>query len=73
MIGRTIEWVLVKFIRLYQIAISPLLGPNCRFTPTCSQYAIEVIRKDGPVKGCWRALRRISKCHPWNAGGHDPP
>ena len=73
MIGRLISAVMVKLIRFYQIGISPLLGPTCRFTPTCSQYAIEVIRRDGPIKGSWRAFRRILRCHPFNAGGYDPP
>ncbi len=73
MIGRAISKLFVGIIRLYQIGISPLLGPSCRFTPTCSQYAIEVIRKNGPLKGTFRALVRILKCHPWHPGGHDPP
>jgi len=59
-------------IRIYQYAISPMLGANCRFTPTCSQYGIEAIRKFGPFKGGWMALKRIGRCHPWGAHGHDP-
>ncbi|MCX2475962.1 membrane protein insertion efficiency factor YidD [Pedobacter sp. MC2016-05] len=59
-------------IRIYQYAISPTLGANCRFTPTCSQYGIEAIRKFGPFKGGWMALKRIGRCHPWGAHGHDP-
>ncbi|NTS76350.1 membrane protein insertion efficiency factor YidD [Catenovulum sp. SM1970] len=59
-------------IRFYQVAISPMLGPNCRFTPTCSQYAITAIEKHGIVKGTWLASRRILKCHPNNPGGYDP-
>ncbi len=51
MLGRAVAAILVGLIRFYQIAISPLIGPNCRFTPTCSQYAMEVIKKDGPLKG----------------------
>ena len=73
MIGRLLSAVMIAVIRMYQVGISPLLGPNCRFTPTCSQYAIEVIRKDGPLRGGWRACRRILRCHPWNPGGFDPP
>lgn len=73
MIRRVVIAVMVASIRFYQIAISPLLGPSCRFTPTCSQYAIEVLRKDGPIKGSYRAVRRILRCHPWNPGGYDPP
>ncbi len=49
-----------------------MLGANCRFTPTCSQYGIEAIKKHGPFKGGWLALKRIGRCHPWGAHGHDP-
>jgi putative membrane protein insertion efficiency factor len=59
-------------IKIYQILISPLLGPSCRFTPTCSQYTIEAIQKYGPLKGGWLGFRRISRCHPWGGCGHDP-
>lgn len=65
--------LMVAVIRWYQIAISPLLGPSCRFTPTCSAYAIEAIRRYGPIRGGWKAVRRILRCHPWNPGGYDPP
>jgi putative membrane protein insertion efficiency factor len=64
---------MIQLIRFYQVGISPLIGPCCRFTPSCSQYAIEAIRKHGPVLGAWRAMRRILRCHPWNPGGYDPP
>ena len=73
MIKRLITAVLIQVIRFYQVGISPLIGPNCRFTPTCSQYAIEVIRKYGPLRGFYLAIRRILRCHPWNPGGYDPP
>ena len=59
-------------IKFYQILISPLLGPSCRFTPTCSQYTIEAIQKYGPLKGGWLGFRRILRCHPWGGCGHDP-
>jgi putative membrane protein insertion efficiency factor len=62
----------VLLIKLYQWIISPWLGPSCRFTPTCSQYAIEALKKYGPLKGAWLAIRRISKCHPWGGHGYDP-
>jgi len=65
--------VLVQLVRCYQVAISPLIGPSCRFTPTCSQYTIEVIRRYGPIRGLWLAMRRILKCHPFHPGGYDPP
>jgi len=64
--------VLIFFIRLYRIGISPLLGPNCRFTPTCSAYAIEAIEKKGVLKGGWMTVKRICKCHPFHPGGDDP-
>lgn len=59
-------------IKIYQILISPLLGPSCRFSPTCSQYTIEAIQKYGPLKGGWLGFRRIIRCHPWGGCGHDP-
>lgn len=65
--------LIVGCIRFYQRGISPLLGPNCRFTPTCSQYAVEVIQRDGVFRGGWSAIKRIGRCHPWNPGGYDPP
>lgn len=59
-------------IRLYQLLLSPLLGASCRFTPTCSQYGVEAIKKHGPFKGGWLTLKRIGRCHPWGSHGHDP-
>lgn len=59
-------------IKAYQRWLSPLLGNNCRFSPTCSNYAIEAINRFGVIKGCWLATKRILKCHPLNAGGEDP-
>ena len=59
-------------IRFYQHAISPLLPPTCRYTPTCSQYAVEAITKHGPLRGSWLALRRILRCNPFHPGGYDP-
>ena len=64
--------LLILPIRFYQRSISPLFPPTCRFTPTCSQYAIEAIDKHGPVKGLWLAIKRISRCHPWGGSGYDP-
>lgn len=64
--------ILTGFIRLYQWFISPLLGPRCRFVPTCSAYAIRALQKHGVVKGLALASRRISKCHPGHPGGFDP-
>ncbi|HYL31494.1 MAG TPA: membrane protein insertion efficiency factor YidD [Gemmatimonadales bacterium] len=62
---------LVAFIRAYQLVISPALPPACRFTPTCSQYALEAIRRHGAVRGSWLAVRRLARCHPFNPGGFD--
>lgn len=64
--------ILILCIRFYQIFISPLFPPTCRFYPTCSAYAIEAIQKKGPVRGSWLALKRICKCHPYHPGGYDP-
>ena len=64
--------LLILCIRFYQIFISPLKPPTCRFYPTCSAYAIEAIQKKGPVKGTWLAIKRIAKCHPFHSGGYDP-
>ena len=63
---------LVLLIRIYQRLISPLIGPACRFHPTCSAYAIEAIRLYGPVRGTGRAIARLARCHPWTDGGYDP-
>jgi putative membrane protein insertion efficiency factor len=64
--------VLIVLIQIYRNLISPLLGPHCRFHPTCSTYAMEAIRKHGPFMGAARALARLGRCHPLNAGGYDP-
>jgi len=59
-------------IRIYQIALSPYFGNQCRFYPTCSEYAMDAIAKHGALKGSWLAIRRIGRCHPYHPGGHDP-
>ncbi len=59
-------------IRFYQLAISPFLPSSCRFTPTCSQYAVEAILKYGILKGGWLTFRRLMRCHPWGGSGYDP-
>lgn len=63
----------IFLIRLYQLTISPFLGKVCRFEPTCSEYAIEALKKYGVFKGSWLAIKRICRCHPWHPGGFDPP
>ena len=71
-----LRWLLMKVmigsVKVYQYTLSPLLGPRCRFWPSCSSYAIEAIQVHGPMKGGWMAVRRIVKCHPGNPGGMDP-
>jgi len=62
----------IGFIRLYQVALSPYLPPSCRYTPTCSAYGIEAIKKHGPFKGGWLTLKRIASCNPWGGSGYDP-
>ncbi|MBT3388595.1 MAG: membrane protein insertion efficiency factor YidD [Desulfobacula sp.] len=64
--------LLLIFIKFYQYIISPLIGRNCRFYPTCSAYAVEAIEKYGCIKGLYLAVRRIMRCHPFHAGGFDP-
>ena len=64
--------ILIAFIKAYQIALSPFYGLHCRFTPTCSQYAIESMQNHGAFKGSLLTIKRLSRCHPWHAGGHDP-
>lgn len=71
-IKKVFSFVFLALIRFYQVAISPLKPPSCRFTPTCSQYAIEAIKKHGPFKGLYLAIRRILRCHPWGGSGYDP-
>ncbi|WP_105201191.1 MULTISPECIES: membrane protein insertion efficiency factor YidD [unclassified Pseudoalteromonas] len=63
---------LITVIKVYQKWISPMLGPNCRFNPSCSSYALQAIKLHGAIKGSWLAVKRIVKCHPLHAGGDDP-
>ena len=71
-IATPIRYVFIGLIKVYQYTISPLLGPSCRFEPSCSQYGIEAFKKYGLIKGTFLTVRRISKCHPWGGHGHDP-
>ncbi len=64
--------LLVALVRVYQVALSPFFGQQCRFTPTCSHYAIEALQSHGAVKGLWLTVKRILRCHPWQTGGQDP-
>ncbi|MDB9762322.1 membrane protein insertion efficiency factor YidD [Alphaproteobacteria bacterium] len=67
-----IKTIFVNIIKLYQYTISPLLGPHCRFNPTCSNYAIESIKKHNILKALFIIIKRISRCHPWGKSGDDP-
>lgn len=69
---RVLKFLLILPIRIYQVTLSPLLGQNCRHSPTCSRYAIEAIQVWGPFKGLWMGIKRISRCHPWGTSGYDP-
>jgi putative membrane protein insertion efficiency factor len=62
----------IGLIKAYQWIISPVIGPKCRYTPSCSQYAVEALQKHGIFKGGWLTLKRISRCHPWGGHGYDP-
>lgn len=63
---------LILLIKIYQLLISPLFPPSCRFTPTCSEYTLEALKKYGILKGGWLGFRRIIRCHPWGSSGYDP-
>ncbi len=69
---KLVVWLLLLPIYFYKGAISPLTPPSCRFTPSCSTYAIEAIRRHGPLRGLYLAIRRILRCHPWGGSGYDP-
>jgi len=67
-----IRQLLVAIVKAYRLVVSPWLGPSCRFTPTCSSYAIEALERHGAAAGSYLTLRRLARCHPWCDGGHDP-
>jgi len=66
------KWLVMALIRIYQTIISPLLGPRCRYMPTCSQYMLEAVNRYGVFKGGWLGLKRLIRCNPWAKGGYDP-
>lgn len=72
MFKRLLAAPFILLIRLYQIVISPWIGPKCRFNPTCSHYGIAALKKHGLFKGIWLTIKRISRCHPWGSSGYDP-
>ena len=67
------SWTIILLVRIYQWTLSPLVGWHCRFRPTCSNYMIGAVQKYGAVRGATKGVWRICRCHPWNAGGYDPP
>jgi putative membrane protein insertion efficiency factor len=72
-VSRLFKTILLFLIRIYQVSLSPLLGPSkCRYVPTCSQFAAQAIQKHGPLKGTWLSIKRIAKCAPWGGEGYDP-
>ena len=72
MINRIITLPVIAFIKLYQLFISPIIGQNCRYLPTCSEYTLVCLKDFGLIKGTFLSLKRISKCHPWGGHGYDP-
>jgi len=71
-LGTLLAWPLLALVWLYRLLISPWLGNNCRFEPSCSQYALEALREHGAFRGTCLAVRRIGRCHPWGGSGYDP-
>jgi putative membrane protein insertion efficiency factor len=67
-----VKFLLIGLLRLYRAALSPLLGRNCRFYPSCSEYALEAVQKYGALRGGWLSVKRLCRCHPWHPGGVDP-
>lgn len=70
--ARLLAWPLVCLVWTYRLTLGPLLGPACRFQPTCSEYALDALKRHGPGRGSWLAVRRLARCHPWGSSGYDP-
>jgi len=71
-VSRSLAKPLIGLVRLYRLVLSPWLGSNCRYQPTCSSYAIEALQVHGVLRGTWLAVKRIGRCHPWGGSGYDP-
>lgn len=71
-IKNVLTWILLLPVYFYRAVISPLMPPSCRYTPTCSQYTIEALKKHGPFKGFYLSVKRIISCNPWGGSGYDP-
>lgn len=72
LVHQALVYLLIFPVKIYQWTISPMIGPSCRYTPTCSTYSIEALKKHGPIKGLWLAIKRIASCNPWGGSGYDP-
>jgi len=70
--AKFLAFILALPIRFYRICISPMIPSRCRYTPTCSEYALEALDKHGPIRGLWLSVKRIARCHPWGSHGYDP-
>jgi putative membrane protein insertion efficiency factor len=71
-LNQLLSWPFILLIKFYQFGISPLIGPKCRYTPTCSHYGLQAFRKYGLIKGFILTVKRVGKCHPWGGSGYDP-
>ncbi|NNE25680.1 MAG: membrane protein insertion efficiency factor YidD [Saprospiraceae bacterium] len=67
-----LRYIIIAPVRIYQKLISPILGPTCRYQPTCSHYMVQAVEEWGPLKGTWLGIKRIFRCHPWGSSGYDP-
>ncbi len=67
-----LNYIFIGLVRFYQLSVSPLLPSSCRYTPTCSNYSLEALKKHGPFKGGWLSIKRFLSCNPWGGHGHDP-
>ena len=72
MVNKIITYPLIILIRIYQLILSPIIGQNCRYQPTCSEYTLECLKQFGILKGTFLSLKRVIKCHPWGSQGYDP-
>jgi len=72
-ISSLLAWFLIAMVRLYQVSLGLFLGGRCRFEPSCSNYFIQAVEKYGPLRGAWKGICRIGRCHPFHPGGYDPP
>lgn len=71
-LSRALSLPLIGLVKFYRYCVSPMFPASCRFTPTCSEYALEALRRHGPLKGSWLTIKRVSRCHPWGGSGYDP-